>query len=94
MKFKFVDPEIIMTVVVSLIILAVGIFAFMITLENIPVTNPDHGQGDMTLTNKTFNAVMNASETGDSVFNIVGIILIIGAIMSIIGLVYGYMRPR
>ena len=93
MKFQFMDPEIIMSVVVALIILAVGVFAFFITIENIPVTVPGH-VGEATLQNRTYNAIMNASETGDSVFNIVGIVLIIGAIMSIIGLVYGYMRPR
>ena len=30
--------------------------------------------------------------TGNSVFNIIGIVLIIGAIMSIVGLVYNYVR--
>ena len=187
MKYNFVDPEIILSVVVALIILVVGIFAFMITIENIPVDTWDNRQGttqtgavgdfngtdyitglstatvnvttawtlelynsttltwatlqaagavngtyidtnnsfrinpgtdhygpaagidddtiwrlgyiyaitpSSSLENKSYNAIINASGTGDSVFNIVGIILIIGAIMSIIGLVYSYMRPR
>jgi hypothetical protein len=47
-----------------------------------------------TLENRTNTALFNASGTGESVFNIVGVILIIGAIMTIIGLVYSYMRPR
>jgi len=50
--------------------------------------------GTSTLVNRTHGALTNVSETGESVFNIVGVILIIGAIMTIIGLVYSYMRPR
>jgi ABC-type spermidine/putrescine transport system permease subunit I len=91
MKYKFMDPEIIMSVVVALIILAVGIFAFFITIQNIPVQTPGH---TTTLENRTYYSILNASETGESVFNIVGVVLIIGAIMTIIGLVYSYMRPR
>jgi len=46
------------------------------------------------LENSTYYALDNVTGTGDSVFNIIGIVLIIGAIMTIIGLVYSYMRPR
>jgi len=92
MKFKFMDPEMIMTIVVSLIVLGVGIFAFFITIESIPVDTPS--ASTTTLQNKTYNAVMNASDTGDSVFNIVGVVLIIGAIMTIVGVVVSYIRPR
>ena len=92
MKFKFMDPEIIMSVVVALIILAVGIFAFFITIQNIPTDTPTSTTS--TLENRTYYSILNASETGESVFNIVGVVLIIGAIMTIIGLVYSYMRPR
>jgi len=81
MKFNFIDPGAIMGVVVSLIILAVGVFAFFVTIGNIPSTNA-----------RTASAVNNVSATGDSVFNIIGIVLIIGAIMSIVGLVYNYVR--
>jgi len=97
MKYKFMDPEVIMSVVVALIILAVGIFAFFVTVQNIPTTTPTGGNSTgvtTTLENRTYYSIMNASETGESVFNIVGIVLIIGAIMTIIGLVYSYMRPR
>ena len=179
MKFKFIDPEIIMSVVVALIILSVGIFAFMVTVTNIPVSTPvgsavettaTHtisdtttyefitvssnainsttvcvlegynatrgwvtlqsgatingtfidtnntfrvnagtahagntsfrltydvtGSATTTLENRTHNALYNVSGTGESVFNIIGIVLIIGAIMTIIGLVYSYMRPK
>jgi len=81
MKFNFIDPGAIMGVVVSLIILAVGVFAFFVTIGNIP-------SGDA----RTESAVNNVSATGDSVFNIIGVVLIIGAIMSIVGLVYNYVR--
>jgi uncharacterized membrane protein len=82
-QFNFVDPGAIMGVVVALIILAVGVFAFFVTLDSI---------GDTTTDVKTSSAVNNISETGNSVFNIVGIVLIIGAIMSIVSLVYNYVR--
>lgn len=82
-SFRFVDPGAIMGVVVSLIILAVGVFAFFITLQQVSNQTTD--------TNIT-NAVGNVQSTGNSVFNIIGIVLIIGAIMSIVGLVYNYVR--
>lgn len=83
-KFGFIDPGAIMGVVVSLIILAVGVFAFFVTLNE--VTNTAGDNENIT------NAVGNVQETGNSVFNIIGIVLIIGAIMSIVGLVYNYVR--
>lgn len=82
-KFGFIDPGAIMGVVVSLIILAVGVFAFFVTLSEVTNVASD---------NRTSNAVDNVSDTGNSVFNIIGIVLIIGAIMSIVGLVYNYVR--
>ena len=80
-----------MGVVVSLIILAVGVFAFFVTVDNIPTTAPADGI-NTDATNQTWYAINNASKTGDSVFNIVGVVLIIGAIMSIVGLVYNYVK--
>jgi len=82
-KFSFIDPGAIMGVVVSLIILAVGVFAFFVTLQNIPTAG---------MSGQARGAINNTSKTGDSVFNIVGVVLIIGAIMSIVGLVYNYVR--
>lgn len=82
-KFSFVDPGAIMGVVVSLIILAVGVFAFFVTLNEV---------SNVTTDTDTSAAVNNVQETGNSVFNIIGIVLIIGAIMSIVGLVYNYVR--
>ena len=87
-KFSFIDPGAIMGVVVSLIILAVGVFAFFVTIGQV-------GNTIGTANNKTANilaAVNNTSATGNSVFNIVGIVLIIGAIMTIVGLVYSYTK--
>ena len=82
-SYGFIDPGAIMGVVVSLIILAVGVFAFFVTLNE--VTN-------VTTDANVTSAVGNVQETGNSVFNIIGIVLIIGAIMSIVGLVYNYVR--
>ena len=82
-KFSFIDPGAIMGVVVALIILAVGVFAFFVTIKNIPTAG---------MSAQAQSAINNTSTTGDSVFNIVGIVLLIGAIMSIVGLVYNYVR--
>ena len=82
-KFGFIDPGAIMGVVVSLIILAVGVFAFFVTLNEV-----NEATDNATIT----EAVGNVQATGNSVFNIIGIVLIIGAIMSIVGLVYNYVR--
>ena len=80
-KFGFVDPGAIMGVVVAVIILAVGTFAFFVTISQIPFTS---GQAAMSINNTT--------NTATSVFNIVGIVLIIGAIMAIVGVVYNYVK--
>lgn len=85
MKFKFMDPSIIMSVVVALIILAVGIFAFFVTINEIPAEGEGH---------QVQIAINNASETANSVFNILGVVMVIGAIMTIVGLVYSYISPR
>lgn len=92
MKLKFIDPDQIMSAVIALVILAVGVFAFFITVSNIPITTPAHAS--TSLQNSTYNAVLNVSATGNQVFNIVGVVLIIAAIMAIVGLVYSYIRPR
>lgn len=83
-QFGFIDPGAIMGVVVALIILAVGVFAFFVTIQNIPVTYTDGGT--------RAGAINNTTTTGNQVFNIIGIVMIIGAIMSIVGLVYNYVR--
>jgi len=85
-----------MGVVVSLIILAVGVFAFFVVLAEVQnqANFPSDGNwANMTSSEKAmYNAVDNQQATGNSVFNIIGIVLIIGAIMSIVGLVYNYVR--
>ena len=84
MNYKFMDPQQIIAVVVSLIVLAVGIFAFFTTVSSIPKAGIGHpGQ----------EAINNSTKTAGSVFNIVGIVIMIGAIMSIIGIFYSYLRP-
>ena len=86
-KFGFLDPGAIMGVVVSLIVLGVGVFAFFVTI------NATHSSFDYSNDSRAIHsAVNNSSATGNSVFNIIGIVLIIGAIMSIVGLVYNYVR--
>ena len=85
-RYGFMDPGAIMGVVVALIILAVGVFAFFVTIGSIP-NNPG---GTYSATIEA--AKNNTTSTGNSVFNIIGIVLIIGAIMSIVGLVYNYVR--
>jgi len=91
-KFHYMDPEMIMSIVISLIILAVGVFAFYVTTTNIPT--PTAGSAAAFAEgNRTALAVANASNTGNQVFNIVGVVLIIGAIMTIVGLVYSYVKP-
>ena len=84
MKLKYMDPEMIMTVVIALIILAVGVFAFFVTINSIPTAG---------MSTQMTMAIANVSNTGDTVFNIVGIVLVIGAIMTIVGLVYSHVRP-
>jgi len=81
----------IMTVVVSLIILAVGVFAFFTVVEQADtvLTAGADGAGETSAVNNTSK---NISNTGNSVFNIVGVVLIIGAIMTIVGLVYSYTK--
>ena len=91
-RFSFIDPGAIMGVVVALIILAVGVFAFFVTVNAITPSAGTDTSWASTIDNRTIAALGNTSGTGDSVFNIVGIVLLIGAIMSIVGLVYGYVR--
>jgi len=83
-KYSFMSPEMIIGIVVALIILAVGVYAFFVTVQEIPTTGDD---------GSIQNAINNTTDTGNSVFNIIGIVILIGAIMTIVGLVYSYVRP-
>ena len=93
-RFGFLDPGAIMGVVVSLIILGVGVFAFFVVIGEIQPTIPaDRNYSNMTASDLDLLDKLNGTgDTGNSVFNILGIVLIIGAIMSIVGLVYNYVR--
>lgn len=65
--------------VVSLIILAVGVFMFFSTVDMVdkPVEESNSPFG-------------NIATTGNQLFNMVGIIFIIGVMMMLIGLVYNF----
>jgi len=76
------SPAMIMSIVVSLIILAVGVYAFFTTTGMIPATD-----------SITKSAINNTTAIGNQVFNVVGVVLVIGAIMLIVTMVYSYMRP-
>lgn len=93
-RYGFMDPGAIMGVVVSLIILGIGVFAFFVTINSIPYSA--YGAMDSAGTNATREtirgAINNTTGSGNQVFNIIGIVIIIGAIMSIVGLVYQYVR--
>lgn len=97
-KFRYMDPEMIMTIVISLIILAVGVYAFFVTIDNLPTpaAGADYTEAS-NITNRSryplVSQLSNTSTTGNSVYNVVGIVLVIGAIMTIVGLVYSYVRP-
>jgi len=85
-----------MGVVVSLIVMAVGVFAFFVVLEQVQDQaglGADGNWANITARQRSmYNAAVNQQGTGNSVFNIIGIVLIIGAIMAIVGLVYNYVK--
>lgn len=91
--FGFIDPGAIMGVIVALIILGVGVFALFVTVSNLtPPAGISYTAAD-NFTNGTFRPAMdNATQTSTQVFNIVGVVMVIGAIMAIVGLVYNYVR--
>lgn len=82
-RFNSIDPGMIMGVVVSMVILSVGIFAFFVTLNSIQDIDDE----------KLEETIDNIDENANSVFNIIGIVLIIGAMMAVVGLVYSYVGP-
>jgi len=82
-KFKTMDPTAITGVVITLIVLSVGAYAFYVTLNQIP----DNNQVNIMM------AVNNTTTVGNNVFNIIGVVILIGTIMLIVGLVMSYTRP-
>ena len=91
MKFRYMDPEMIMTMVISLIILAIGVYAFFVVMNQVQTTVET--SSSLGFGSAAAHVINNTTGTGTSVFNIIGIVLIIGAIMTIVGLVYSYVRP-
>ena len=92
MKLQMMSPDDIMIIVVSMIIFGIGIFAVFSVLSSVPTVNPGHTTTGMQ--NSTFYAIRNTSVISNNVFNIVGVVLIVGAIMIIVGIVYSYIRPH
>lgn len=82
-RYSFLDPGAIIGVVVALVILAVGVYAFYTTIDQIPAAGHGHAVQE---------AINNTTDTGATVFNVIGIVLTIGAIMAIVGIVYQYIR--
>ena len=77
------SPAMIMGIVTSLIILAIGVYAFFTVTSEIPIVdNP-----------AAYHALNNTTNIGNQVFNIVGVVMTIGAIMLIVTMVYSYMKP-
>jgi len=85
------SPAMIMSIVVSLIILSVGVYAFFTTTDMIAPSAPTGASSYRY--NQTYYAVQNATAIGNQVFNVIGVVLVIGAIMLIVTMVYSYMRP-
>ena len=104
-KFHYMEPEMIISIIVSLVIIAIGVYAFFIiigetqdqwtAIEGVsePVAGSIQSSADNATWYKIMNSTGNSTSTGNSVFNIIGIVLVIGAIMSIVGLIYSYVRP-
>jgi hypothetical protein len=93
MKFRYMDPNDIISIIVVLIVLGIGVYAFFVTTTAIQGSIP-HGRAATTTQNQTNWSVRNATLLGGTVFNILGIVITIGAIMSIIGVIYSYLKPR
>lgn len=89
-RYSFVDPGVIVGAIVTIIILAVAVYAFFVTTENIPKTTPAHGTSRAS--NYSYKVLSNTTSTGGTIFNIMGIVITIGAIMMIVGIVYQYIR--
>lgn len=62
--------------------------------NSIRLEYPLSGQQTSSLSNASYYSVINVSATSSQVFNIIGVVLIIAAIMSIVALVYSYIKPK
>ena len=82
-----------MSIVIALIVFGVGIYAAFVTLGAIPTKTPAGGTTSTSaIQNSTYYAVRNITASTTSVFNVVGIVLLISAIMLIVAVVYSYIR--
>ena len=79
MRVNFIDPGMIMGIVIALILLVVGVFAFFITIGEVV---------DIVEETSARENIDGISDNYNSVLSIIGIVLIIGMIMVIVGLVY------
>ena len=86
------SPAMIMSIVVSLIILSVGVYAFFTTTGMLPESAAPTNQSTVEY-NRTHSSITNVSGIGNQVFNVIGVVLVIGAIMLIVTMVYSYMKP-
>ena len=83
-KYRYFDPGMIVGAVVALIVLAVGIFTFFITINSITTTTNAVNKSEVE------KSISNITDTSGSVFNIIGIVLIIGVVMAIVGVLYNF----
>lgn len=68
----------IMAMVMPLLILAIGVFVFYNTMIGVPVMVQNES---------------NSSSITNNLSNTMGIVLVLGAVIVILGLIVGYMRP-
>jgi len=90
-KEGYIDPSAIMGVVVALIVLAVGVFAFF------TVTNSLQDSLNKSTTNSsessTLKSLQNITGASNTIFNILPIVLTVGVIAIVLGMVYPYFGP-
>lgn len=93
----FADVGTAMSAIVALVVLMIGIFVFFTVIQNITPAPTDVGitnQSQPNETEKTIKeALGNVTDMGNSIFNILGIVMVIGVIMAIVGVVYNYVGP-
>ena len=81
-KHGYMSPSAIIGVLGCLIVLAVAIYAFFLTTDMIPAESGSQAE----------QAINNTTDVGNTVFNIIGAVISIGAIMALIGVIMGAFR--
>ena len=94
MKLRMMSPDMIIEVIIGVIIFGVGVYAVFTTVSSLPQTAYSATGHQNALVNATYKNMQNVTTTSNNVFNVVGIVLIIGAIMTIIGVVLAYVQNR